>query len=67
MQIVENLGSFTKLIEYEYTPTAEELMYWYGGTSGVVNPNNIYAPKRAGVTRVKYFPHEPKTNANGEL
>ena len=42
MKIVENKGTYQMVIEYDYTPTIQELLYYYSGTHSGINPNNPY-------------------------
>jgi len=49
VKIKQDLGTFRHTKEVEYTPTVQELNYWYSGTNSGIDPNNPYATK-GGVT-----------------
>jgi hypothetical protein len=45
MKITKNLGTFKHIEEQEYTPTPEEIYWYYTGTHAGLNPDNPYAKK----------------------
>lgn len=67
MKITEHQGLWEKTVEYNYTPTIEELYYYYSGTYGSYNRNNPYA-KRYGmtVTKTRYSLVTPTHNRGKE-
>lgn len=56
MKITKNLGTFKHIEEQEYTPTAEELYWYYSGTNAGLDPDNPYR-KRYGMSfkTIKYI------------
>ena len=60
MKISQSLGVFEHIRETEYTPTVDELKYWYSGTNAGIDPNNPYKLRGMSVSVIKMKP------ANGE-
>lgn len=52
---------YVRIEEREYTPTREELYWYYSGTSGGPNPDNPYSPKASKLKTVSYV----KSKDNG--
>lgn len=54
MKIKKDLRLFRHTEEYDYTPTVEEMFWWYSGTNAGFTKDNPYAPKYGvSVTRIK--------------
>lgn len=51
---------FIKITEREYTPSSEEMKFYYSGTHAGLNPDNPYNIKKSGMTRIQYKLIEPK-------
>lgn len=56
MKITKHLGTFDHYKEVEYTPTPEELLYYYSGTSGSLDPDNLYSEKKTKMSKIIFKP-----------
>lgn len=64
MKIVKDLGIFRHTEEYEYTPTIDELYWYYSGTHAGYTRDNPYSKKYGmSVTKHRYtlVPTKPQS------
>jgi len=66
MKITKDLGLFRQTEEYDYTPSLEEMYFYYRGTHTSYNRDNPYAPKYGlTVTKRRLIKVEP-SNKGGK-
>ena len=54
MIITSRRGPFIEVTEQTYTPSLEEMFWYYAGTHAGLDPNNPYALQRTSMKRVRY-------------